>query len=646
MANELFDFDNPWRPVYEAPQAVAWLAAAVGCVATATALPLPTEFGTVTASACGVVGMWRGYKAWERASDKWRTSFSEKGFITIDELYKVTRPFATKTVKVGSEVKSIPEMWMGKGFHWTDIEAVKMHSLLGAGVAKMLGKDALHKDGSYWLHGLGKEESVGVPLELLEGHTLIVGTTGVGKTRIFDLLIAQSIMRGEPVIIIDPKGDQGLADNAQAVCEYLGCPEKFIYFNPAHPDKSACIDPLRNWNRKTELASRVAALIPSETGTDAFVAFGWKVLQDICGGLIATGVRPNLVQLRRYIEGGPDDLLLKALRTHFRANVENWEEKLNPFVTKAKSSSKKGGGADPQALLSGYIDFYKQVVIHEHPNVDLAGLISTFEHNRDHFSKMVASLIPILSMLTTDPLSDLLSPDFEPGHDKVVTDMKKVIENNMVLYMGLDSLADSTVGSAIGSVMLADMTAVAGDRYNYGGSEKKSINVFVDEAAEVINTPTIQLLNKGRGAGFKMFIATQTFADFASRLGDENKARQVLANTNNKIILRVQDVDTQKYVSDGIPKIKAQTMSVRYGHSLTSNLSEEYGAAYQEQATAEEADLIPPGILSELPPLHCFVRQSGGRTNKVRVPILQIGHIRRRSQNDSERLTRKVLRKA
>ena len=235
---------------------------------------------------------------------------------------------------------------------------------------------------------------------------------------------------------------------------------------------------------------------------------------------------------------------------------------------------------------------------------------------------MVASLIPILSMLTSDPLKELLSPESEPGHDKVVTDMSRVIRNDMVCYMGLDSLADATVGSAIGSVMLADMTAVAGDRYNYGIDEKKSINVFVDEAAEVINNPTIQLLNKGRGAGFRMFIATQTFADFASRLGDENKARQVLANTNNKITLRVLDSETQKYISDGIPKIKAQTMSVRYGHNIASTMQEEYGASYQEQATAEEADLIPPGILSELPPLHFYARLSGGRTLKGRIPIL------------------------
>lgn len=264
------------------------------------------------------------------------------------------------------------------------------------------------------------------------------------------------------------------------------------------------------------------------------------------------------------------------------------------------------------------------MVVHEHPNVDLGGLISTFHHDRDHFGKMVASLIPILSMLTSDPLKDLLSPDFEMGHEKKVTDFARIIRNDQVCYLGLDSLADATVGSAIGSMFLADMTAVAGDLYNYGIKSKKVVNIFVDEAAEVINGPTIQLLNKAGGAGFRMFIATQTFADFAARLGDENKARQVLANTNNKITLRVLDAETQKYISDGIPKIKARSMSVKYGHGIDANVHDPYSASYQEAATLEEADLIPAGVLSELAPLHYFARLSGGKTIKGRLSILQV----------------------
>ncbi|MDX9943177.1 MAG: conjugative transfer system coupling protein TraD [Azonexus sp.] len=581
--------------------AATWMGASALTLAVTKTLPVPTRFGVLTSLFCTGFAAYRSIQAWRRSQDKTRIRLTEKQFIEVPELLKIARRASLHDA-----------VWLGSGFHWTDIEAGRMHALIGRGVAAQMGKEILHKDGAYWLHGLAKEEDAYADLSNLVGHTLIVGTTRVGKTRLFDLLIAQAICRGEPVIIIDPKGDHGLAHNARKVCEALGQGDRFIYFHPAHPEKSACIDPLRNWNRKTELASRIAALIPSETGADPFTAFGWKVLNDIVNGLIATGVRPNMVQLRRYIEGGPEDLLLKALRLHFKHNVQDWESRVSSFVKQYKGNQ-----------LLAYITFYKEIVIHDAQNVDLDGLISTYEHNRDHFQKMVASLIPILSMLTSDPLTDLLSPDFGAGHERVVTDMARAIRADKVLYVGLDSLADATVGSAIGSVLLADLAAVAGDRYNYGIDTIKPVNLFIDEAAEVINQPTIQLMNKGGGALFRVTIATQTFADFASRLGDENKARQVLANTNNKIALRILDAETQQYIADGIPKIKARTLMIRYGHNVDSNIHDAYSASYQEQAAEEEADLIPPAILSELPPLHFFARLSGGKTIKGRLPILR-----------------------
>lgn len=581
--------------------AATWMGASALTLAVTKTLPVPTRFGVLTSLLCTGFAAYRSIQAWRRSQDKTRIRLTEKQFIEVPELLKIARRASLQDA-----------VWLGSGFHWTDIEAGRMHALIGRGVAAQMGKEILHKDGAYWLHGLAKEEDAYADLSNLVGHTLIVGTTRVGKTRLFDLLIAQAICRGEPVIIIDPKGDHGLAHNARKVCEALGQGDRFIYFHPAHPEKSACIDPLRNWNRKTELASRIAALIPSETGADPFTAFGWKVLNDIVNGLIATGVRPNMVQLRRYIEGGPEDLLLKALRLHFKHNVQDWESRVSSFVKQYKGNQ-----------LLAYITFYKEIVIHDAQNVDLDGLISTYEHNRDHFQKMVASLIPILSMLTSDPLTDLLSPDFGAGHERVVTDMARAIRADKVLYVGLDSLADATVGSAIGSVLLADLAAVAGDRYNYGIDTIKPVNLFIDEAAEVINQPTIQLMNKGGGALFRVTIATQTFADFASRLGDENKARQVLANTNNKIALRILDAETQQYIADGIPKIKARTLMIRYGHNVDSNIHDAYSASYQEQAAEEEADLIPPAILSELPPLHFFARLSGGKTIKGRLPILR-----------------------
>ncbi len=595
-----YQFEVPWRPNFEARMAAVWALGAVSILLLTTVAPIFRGFGVVLGIGCVAGAAVRSFQAYRRNVEDRRLKFIGKEFIDLEALQgKARQAIATKSY------------WLGRGFPWTDIEATKLHTLMSMGVVRTLGKAAQHAEGSYWVHGLAPEQDIYSELANLVGHSLIVGSTRVGKTRLFDLLIAQAIFRGETVIIIDPKGDHGLAQNARAACDASGEGDRFVYFHPAHPDRSACIDPLRNWNRKTELASRVAALIPSETGADPFTAFGWKVLNDITNGMIATGHRPNLVQLRRYVEGGPESLLQRALKIHFAANVRDWESRASSYIRRNKDR-----------LLQAYVAFYQEVAIHEAQSVDLDGLISTYEHNRDHFQKMVASLIPILSMLTSDPLQELLSPDFEPGHERLVTDMSKIIRGNKVVYIGLDSLADSTVGSAIGSILLADLAAVAGDRYNYGIDTLAPVNLFIDEAAEVLNQPAIQLMNKGGGADFRVTIATQTFADFASRLGDENKARQVLANTNNKIALRVLDSETQKYIAEGMPQIKVRSMVLRYGHNVDTHIHDEYSASYQEQILEEEADLFPAAMLGELPPLHFIARLSGGRTLKGRIPIL------------------------
>jgi hypothetical protein len=280
---------------------------------------------------------------------------------------------------------------------------------------------------NYICRGTGeRERSVRLPLAHTEGHLLVVGTTGAGKTRLFDLMVTQAVLRGEAVVIIDPKGDQDLRNAAERACRLVDAPERFVHFHSAFPRDSARIDPLHSFNRATEVASRVAALIPSETGNDPFKAFGQIAMSNVVQGLLAVGERPSLVTLRRYLEGVAESL----------------------------------------------------------------------------------------------------------------------VERAQVVYLGLDALSDSMVGGAIGSILVADLAAVAGGRYNYGVS-LTPVNVFIDEAAEVVNDPFIQLLNKGRGAGLRLTVATQTFADFAARTGSEAKARQVLGNINNLVALRVLDAETQ-----------------------------------------------------------------------------------------------------
>jgi conjugal transfer pilus assembly protein TraD len=99
-----------------------------------------------------------------------------KEFIDLAELQKKARQCASRKT-----------FWLGKGFPWTDIEANKLHALLSLGVVRTIGQAAQHTDGAYWVHGLAPEADLYSELSQLVGHTLIVGTTRVGKTRLFDL---------------------------------------------------------------------------------------------------------------------------------------------------------------------------------------------------------------------------------------------------------------------------------------------------------------------------------------------------------------------------------------------------------------------------------------------------------------------------
>jgi len=257
------------------------------------------------------------------------------------------------------------------------------------------------------------------------------------------------------------------------------------------------------------------------------------------------------------------------------------------------------------------------------PSSELEGLLSMFQHDSTHFSKMVANLLPIMNMLTSGELGKMLSPDAGDLNDtRGITDTAKIINNGQVAYIGLDSLTDSMVGSAIGSIMLSDLTAVAGDRYNFGVNNRV-VNIFVDEAAEVINDPFIQLLNKGRGAKLRLFVATQTFSDFAARMGSKDKAIQVLGNLNNKFALRVLDTETQEYITSNLPKTRVKYVMRTQGQNTHGDEPIMHGGNQGERLMEEESDLLPPQLLGMLPNLEFFATISGGRLIKGRLPILQ-----------------------
>ena len=516
-------------------------------------------------------------------------------------------------------------MWLGWGFDWTPEHTQRAVDYM------LSGRPAKSRDdspGSAWIHGLnqGKEEDVFVPLKSLEGHTILFGTTGSGKTRAFEVMVAQAVHRGDVVIMIDPKGDKELRGRMERECRRSGRDKAFAFFHPAFPKSSIRLDPLRNFTRTTEVASRIAALLPSNSGnSDSFTAFSFRALNLVAQGLVETGEKPTLKTLRYYIEGGPEKLLIRAIESHAGRVDPDWREAAEPYFQRAREDKSKKMDTITSPAMLGAIEYYRGELSNTARGSEgIDGLLSLVEHNRLHFSKMIASLIPTLNMLTSGAMGGLLSPDAADVSDtREIFDTAKMIEGRHAVYIGLDALSDGIVASAIGSIVLADFASVAGAIYNRGRAGVR-ISLFVDEAAEVVNDPFIQILNKGRGAGFQVVMATQTFPDLVARTGDEAKARQIVGNANNLVTMRIKDGETQAFVVETFGNTYIKTLQATQGSTMQSahNVAHFSGSTSQS-LTYTEHMLFPQHLLGQLPNFHYVAALAGGRVVKGRLPILE-----------------------
>lgn len=614
----------PWRTAFEAYSAMAWTFGAIVSIAIAKYSSMPPGPFMYMAGIGLFLAAWR----WRQTLFVWKKKASLLGRGTHLVKYNTIR---NKMSLVEDSV------WFGKGWEWkpqhsqqvfellkTDIDELKPPSLYTAFFNLFNRAKIKVKKGAPWIHGLETQDNdINIPIEYLEGHTLVFGTNGSLKTRLLDLVVSQAVMRGEVCYIIDPKGDRDLRHRAQMACEFAGREDNFFVFHPAFTKTSVAIDPLKNWTRPTEIASRIAALIPSETGSDAWTAFGWRAINLVAQGLIEIDERPNLRKLLKYIEGGVDPLVLETLKAYMRKNIENWEFETRPYIERAKTVRNRPSPTTPNEVI-GLVAYYKEQCQRAKPSVVLDGLISMYEHNRDHFGKMVATLIPVLSMLCSGELGDLLSPDpSNPDDTRPIIDTSKAIEMGSVVYLGLDSLSDGTVGGAIGSIVLADLTSVAGRIYNFENNPKR-VNIFIDEAAEVVNQPFVQMLNKSRGAGFNVFFVAQTLPDFIAKTKNEPMARMILGNANNLIAGRTKERHTQEYVVEAIGKTFVKsTMQEQKTQAIGSDKDiTNFTGGYGERLTDTEYDRIPAELLGMIPDLEYIANFAGGRVFKGKIPVV------------------------
>ncbi|HGV3509833.1 type IV conjugative transfer system coupling protein TraD [Klebsiella pneumoniae] len=479
--------------------------------------------------------------------------------------------------------------------------------------------------GNAFLHGIElREHDITLPLTERPGHTLVIGTTRTGKTRLAELLLAQDIQRGEVVIILDPKGDADLLKRAWTEARRAGREADFYLFHLGWPALSARYNAIGRFSRLSEVASRLAGQLSGEGNSAAFREFAWRFVNIIARALVALGLRPDYRQIARHVVN-IDALFIDYARSVLPdawQSVAQIAEKVND-----KNTPRNLQGRDRHVVALemwlGQSGFYDPV---------LDGLRSAVRYDRTYFDKIVASLLPLLEKLTSGNIAPLLSPDYTDLNDsRPLLDWQRVIRQRGIVYVGLDALSDSEVAAAVGNSMFADLVSIAGWLYKFGPGDglpdeqekPPPINLHCDEFNELMGPEFIPLINKGGGANLRVTAYTQTLSDIEARTGSRAQAGQVVGNFNNLIMLRVRETATAELLTGQLPEVEILTSTVMSGvtDTPTARGVSDFVSTTQDHIASIRTPLLPASALMQLPKGQAFALIEGGQLWKLRIPL-------------------------
>jgi conjugative coupling factor TraD (TOL family) len=501
--------------------------------------------------------------------------------------------------------------------------------------------------GSSALHGVGMwegEDDQWMDLSERVGHTVVLGTTRVGKSRLAEILIAQDIARGNVVIVIDPKGDAELMKRVYIEARRAGRADQLYVFHLGRPDISARYNPLDSFDRITEVATRIANQLPGEGQSAAFKEFVWRFVNVIARTMSSLGDRISYLEIYRTA-GAPGKLAIRYFETVLNKQLPNWQNDFDrPFeiaqekkeegqqddeltaalrrgVAAARSSKREARALALAEFLS-----FKEV------NDDIANSLATMLTNdRSYLDKLVSSLYPLLEKLTTGRVSELLSPNYNDPHDKrPIFTWSDVINRGGIVYVGLDSLSDYEVGGVVGNAMFSDLTSLAGKDYNYGfthgqarPSAARKVSIHADEFNELVGDEFVPMVNKAGGAGYEVTVYTQTWADVEAKIGSKPKSEQIAGNLNTMIMLRVKTTDTAEMLTNQLPEVDIPSKLLDSSATDVSDPDDftDFRSKNQDRIQMVAKPMLTTADLTQLPKGQAFALIEGGQLFKLRFPL-------------------------
>lgn len=470
--------------------------------------------------------------------------------------------------------------YLGKGYIWGTECTQQYHQLSMMPTLEALVDLEPEGGGKVFVHNIGKGKEENKFLRLPE-HTIIAGTTGVGKTRTMSLLAGQALSSKQGIIIIDPKGDRDFLNAVYRLAVSAGRQEDFQFFSLLHPNRSGTFDLFGDCVRADEVADRVQSVLSSFGGSetsDPFIAFCW--------GLIHAVAKLQLMVQQKV---SPKSL--------YQAIV------INPALTlqAAEARLAKTSSMAERAALQEAIDLYNAKVIN---------------HSQEHTQKMTSVLIPCLTIMGTDETGELVSP--EVPHIQI----RDIIENHRIVFISLGSMAVTRASATLGKLFIQSIIGHIGKEYGYA-HQLKGLHLFVDEFYSLAYPGFIEMLGKVRAAGVRLYLAMQSSSDIAAILGSVG-VEQVITNTTNYIIHRIPEkffaeVISERFGTTSVPQ-KVVTRAISAGMDKADNL---FRSSTSERMQMVDAPRVSPEMLTSLPVGEAFLISQGLLPIKLVLPLVE-----------------------
>lgn len=645
-----------FRPIYEVNTAIAY---GVGAITT----PFMTlgAFQPGATISFGIAGVLAGgsylyaRKAKPLIQRQLKLKLNKKEFMDCQTLREINSLEARIT---NDKFVDPRHNFMGYGFEWGSEHANRIYQVMNMdskltdiklpffirGLTNAHQHETEELGGKPFIHAVGDETEIKVVEDTYFGHTLISGNIGTGKTTLLRLLSLNAIHMGakessarfnvneqqsnskhdgktknnnKVIVVIDPKNDTDWKESIKQEMEHLGYGDRFFSVHPAAQSESCRIPLLKNFVRVSEIADRVAPLMGTSGGSKTFEDFAYEQITFVAAGMEYIGTPIRLTSIQKALSSGKIAFCEKVLRVFFERTLgQDYEIRLNMAEYMKK-------GVEPWQVMSEY---YKARLSETNENAAILGIIQLIEHPSEHFIKMITSLRPVLTALTSKPMDDLFSPidDPESEDERRIVDLDNLMEKGGCLYISLDSMTDNKTAGFLARLVMAEIAAVSGRRYNNNDKKASRVAVFLDEAHAALenNDSLLNLLAVGRASSIELYLATQTISDIAAKT-DEPTANRVLGLCNNFISFRTTDPKTQEYVAAQFSKTaitKVQNQSASGASSSESIFS--FNSMHGERSAKEMDESFPMGLMGDLPKLQYIARLADGRKLKMRLPIV------------------------